>query len=201
MAMITGPRKAIFLDKDGTLLVNVPYNVVPSAMRLSERAGPALRLLHEAGYLLIVVSNQSGIARGLFPETAMAEMIDHLAALLASEGVPLAGCYYCPHHPEGTISAYAVSCTCRKPAPGLLHMAARDHGVNLTASWMIGDILDDVEAGNRAGCNTVLLDNGGETQWQMSPIRRPTYVASDLYEAAWALLARREPAAAMGGSQ
>ncbi|MEX2430536.1 MAG: HAD family hydrolase [Dehalococcoidia bacterium] len=193
-------RKAVFLDKDGTLLENVPYNVEPSRMRLAERAGPALRLLQEAGYALFVVSNQSGIARGIFPESAIASMREHLEQLLKAEGVALAGFYYCPHHPDGTVRAYALPCTCRKPAPGLLHLAAREYGVDLQSSWLIGDILDDVEAGNRAACRTVLLDNGGETEWLMTPSRRPHCFAPNLYDAAWMLLANEQPLVQVGGT-
>jgi D-glycero-D-manno-heptose 1,7-bisphosphate phosphatase len=114
--MNTTPRKAVFLDKDGTLVENVPYNADPRRLRLAERAGPALRLLHEAGYALIVVSNQSGIARGLFGEEAMQPVERELRRLLSAERVPLTSFFYCPHHPEGAVTRYALSCTCRKPA-------------------------------------------------------------------------------------
>lgn len=201
MALKIPERKAVFLDKDGTLLENVPYNVDPSQMRLAERAGQALRLLQEAGYLIVIVSNQSGIARGLFSESEIRPMREHLESLLAAEGVPLAGFCYCPHHPEGKVPQYALACTCRKPAPGLLRTAAAEHGIELRASWVIGDILDDVEAGNRALCRTVLLDNGGETEWQMGPVRRPHCVASDLYEAAWMVLTYESPVASVGGAR
>jgi histidinol phosphatase-like enzyme len=89
----------------------------------------------------------------------------------------LDGFYYCPHAPD-------AGCDCRKPAPGMLERAAREHGVDLRASWMIGDILDDVEAGRRAGCRTILLDNGNETEWRDGEQRCPDYVARDLAQAA-----------------
>jgi histidinol phosphatase-like enzyme len=107
-----------------------------------------------------------------------------LRELLADADVPLGGFYYCPHHPRGRVSDYAVSCTCRKPAPGLLTQAASKHGIALARSWFIGDILDDIAAGRRAGCKTVLLDNGNETEWQVSPERMPHFFAHDLAEAA-----------------
>jgi D,D-heptose 1,7-bisphosphate phosphatase len=130
------------------------------------------------------VSNQSGVARGYFDEAAIGPVEARLRALLDAAGVPLAGLYYCPHHPEGPVARYATACACRKPAPGLLLHAAREHGVDLARSWMIGDILHDVEAGRRAGCRTVLLDVGNETEWDVVPSRLPDVVAGNLLDAA-----------------
>jgi D,D-heptose 1,7-bisphosphate phosphatase len=176
--------KAIFLDKDGTLVDNVPYNVEPRRIRLSSGAGPALRLLARLDYRFFVVSNQAGIALGRFSEDAMGVVSERLADLLFRENLSLDGFYYCPHDPRGTIAPYSIACHCRKPLPGLLLKAAAEHGIDLRASWMIGDILHDVEAGNRAGCRTVLLDNGNETEWRLGPRRIPTRMAPDLYAAA-----------------
>src|SRR3954470_4364570 len=117
---------AVFLDKDGTLIEDVPYNVDPARIRLMPGAAGGLRALDAAGYRLIVVSNQSGVARGYFEEAALAAVEARLRELLAEAGVPLAGFYYCPHHPEGSVAAYAVECSCRKPQPGLLVRAARE---------------------------------------------------------------------------
>jgi histidinol-phosphate phosphatase family protein len=180
--------RAIFLDKDGTLVEDVPYNVDPAAIRLSAGAAAGLAALHAAGYRLVVVSNQSGVARGYFAEEALAGVEERLRELLAECGVPLAGFYYCPHHPEGVHGRYAIACACRKPNPGLLLKAAVDHGIELRHSWLIGDILDDVEAGRRASCKTVLLDNGHETEWVFSPLRRPHHVVADLNLAAQIIL-------------
>jgi D-glycero-D-manno-heptose 1,7-bisphosphate phosphatase len=140
-------ERAVFLDKDGTLVEDVPYNVDPGRIRLTAGAVEGLCALHGAGYRLVVVSNQSGVARGYFPERALAVVEIRLRELLAEAGVPLAGFYYCPHHPHGSIGAYAVACPCRKPAPGLIVRAATEHGIDPGRSWLIGDILDDVEAG------------------------------------------------------
>ncbi len=176
--------RAVFLDKDGTLVEDVPYNVDPAQILLMPGAGEGLRRLNAAGYRLVVVSNQSGVARGLFPESALAGVERRLRELLREEGVPLDGFYWCPHHPEGTVAAYAVDCDCRKPAPGLILRAAREQGIDLARSWFVGDILHDVEAGRAAGCTTVLLDNGHETEWLLTPARRPHYTVQDLPEAA-----------------
>ena len=177
-------QRAVFLDKDGTIIEDVPYNVDPARMRLSPGARTGLRMLHEAGYRLIVVSNQSGVARGYFPERALAGVAVCLAELLEGADVKLDGFYYCPHHPDGVVPEYAVECDCRKPAPGLILQAAAEHDIDLSASWFVGDILNDVEAGRRAGCQTILLDNGGETEWQLSRDRLPDHLAADLVEAA-----------------
>lgn len=171
------------MDKDGTLIQDVAYNVDPARIRLLPGALEGLRRLHRAGYLLIVVTNQSGVARGLFSEAALGGVAQRLRQLLAPAGVPLAGFYYCPHHPDGSVLEYAVECACRKPEPGLVTRAAREHGLDLARCWLIGDILDDVEAGNRAGCRTILLDNGGETEWVPGPHRLPHHVAADLHQA------------------
>jgi len=196
-------RRAVFLDKDGTLVEDVPYNVDPERLRLVPGAGEALRLLRDAGFAFVVVSNQSGVARGLYDEAALDPVRRRLEELLAGEGIDLTDVYFCPHHPHGVRRGYAVECLCRKPMPGLLHRAAQEHEIDLERSWLIGDILDDVEAGVRAGCRTVLVDNGGETEWRMSELRLPHHVAVSLQEAARLILEdehvldwRRRPVAA-----
>ncbi len=177
-------RRAAFLDKDGTLIDDLPYNIDPDRIRLATGAGTALRALQALGFRLIVISNQGGIALGRIPEAAMAVVQQRLTALLADEHVRLDGFYYCPHSPHGRIAHLAFACRCRKPEPGLLFRAANEHGIDLRASWMIGDILDDMEAGRRAGCRTVLIDNGNETEWAIGPLRRPHRLARDLPQAA-----------------
>ncbi len=170
--------RAVFVDKDGTLVVNVPYNVDPERIALTPRAGEGLERIAREGYELILVSNQPGAAMGLFREEALKSVEAHLRKTLPA----LDGFYYCPHLP-------ASGCGCRKPEPGLLERAARERGVDLAASWMIGDILDDIEAGRRAGCRTILLDVGNETGWRLSEARRPHHVAADLAEAAAIIVA------------
>ncbi|MEX2543459.1 MAG: HAD family hydrolase [Trueperaceae bacterium] len=203
MAVSRRRHRAVFLDKDGTLVENVPYNVDPALVRLTPGAGPALRKLAEAGFRLIVVSNQSGVARGLFPLDALAAVERRIAELLEPDGVQLDDYYYCPHHPQGCVEPYAVRCGCRKPRPGLLLRGAEEHSVELDRSWLVGDILDDVEAGCRAGCRTILLHSrksgggedggvatsGGETEWRPGTCRRPVALAAELDEAAGLILA------------
>lgn len=170
-------RKAIFLDKDGTLIRDVPYNADPDLIVLEPHAGAALRLLMDQGYILVVITNQSGIARGYFKEAQLQGVHNRINELLCDYDVSLDGFFYCPHLPDST-------CSCRKPGPGMLLQAAALLDIDLGQSWMIGDILHDVEAGNRAGCRSLLINNGHETEWEITPMREPTIVATDLLEAA-----------------
>ena len=176
------PSPALFLDRDGTLVHPRHYPTTPEELCLYDGIGPLLAALQgsgsAAGLRLVVITNQSGLARGLFDAAALVRMHNHLTGELARSGARLDGIYYCPHHPEGTVPELAVTCPCRKPAPGLLLQAAQDLDLDLAASWFIGDILDDVEAGNRAGCRTILVDLGTEGPPDR-PERRPTYVAPD----------------------
>ena len=177
-------KKAVFLDKDGTLIENVPYNVDRTRIQLRPGAVDALLLLSGLGYELILVSNQPGVALGYFPVGALRAVEEHLNDLFLAHGFKLAGCYWCPHHPQGKVADYALECTCRKPMPGLLQAAASEHDIDLASSWLIGDILNDVEAGHRAGCRAILLDVGGETEWKKGPYRTPDYIVGDLLHAA-----------------
>ena len=188
MAIKEGGR-AVFLDKDGTLIENVPYNVDPTLIRFTTGAVEGLRLLGDRGYRLFVVSNQPGVALGRFSEQALSRVERHISEELGERGVSLEGFYYCPHHPQGALPGYAVRCSCRKPDSGLLTQAAREHGIELTRSWMVGDILDDIEAGRRARCRTILINNGNETEWDLSGERWPEALAEDLLSAAQIILA------------
>jgi D-glycero-D-manno-heptose 1,7-bisphosphate phosphatase len=194
MAINNLSAKAVFLDKDGTLIKNIPYNVNPDLIELSEGAAEGLKLLHKAGFKLIVISNQSGIARGHFIESDLDAVQKKIKELLKKAGLPLSGFYYCPHHPDGVLREYSLNCMCRKPRPGMLFKAAREFNINLSSSWMVGDILDDVEAGRRADCSTILLKNGNETEWTLSPLRRPHYSVSNMLEAAQIITNQDKPA-------
>ena len=175
-------NRAIFLDKDGTLVKDVPYNVDPDRIQLCKGAVAAVRSLVLIGYQIFVITNQSGVALGYFSESALLGVQQRLKDLLAEGGVTLAGFYYCPHHPGG--SPDAIRCGCRKPQPGLIFRAAADHTIDLSESWFIGDILNDVEAGRAAGCRTILIDNGNETEWELSRGRLPHHLVANLGEAA-----------------
>lgn len=193
---------AVFLDKDGTLVENIPYNVDPARIRLAPGAAEWLPRLQLAGYRLFVVSNQSGVARGYFREEALWLVAQRLRDLVAQTGASLAGFYYCPHHPCGDIPAYAMACDCRKPAHGMFLRAAEEHAIDLHHSWLVGDILDDVEAGKRAGCHTVLIANGNETEWRQGPERRPDRIARDFSQAArWIVSSGSPPPLAKSGGR
>jgi len=189
-------RPALFVDKDGTLIDNVPYNVDPERIRFSSGAIDALQRLHARGFAIVIVSNQAGVAFGRIRERALYTVEGTLRERLACVGVELAAMYWCPHHPEATVASYRMQCECRKPLSGMFFRASRDYDLDLDSSWMIGDILDDVEAGRRAGCRTVLLDNGHETQWQISHLRLPHFVVPNLARAADAILGADARAAA-----
>lgn len=169
---------AIFFDKDGTLIKNVPYNARAELVELNDGAARSIRILKEAGHLLFVVSNQPGVGKGLFTESDLGEAWARLNDLCGSR---LDGFYFCPH-------LASDACRCRKPATGLLLRAASENDLDLRNSWLVGDILDDIESGNRAGCRTILLDNGGETEWLTGPSRVPDHTVGSLSEAAEIIL-------------
>ncbi|GAA2228016.1 MULTISPECIES: D-glycero-alpha-D-manno-heptose-1,7-bisphosphate 7-phosphatase [Kitasatospora] len=150
-------RPAVFLDRDGTLTLPRHYPSRPADLVLQPGVPTLLRALQAQGRLLVVVTNQSGLARGYFGQADLAAMHDHLRDRLAESGVRLDGIYHCPHHPDGVVGQLAVRCGCRKPEPGMLTAAAADLRIDLRASWMVGDVLGDVEAGRRAGCRTALV--------------------------------------------
>jgi histidinol-phosphate phosphatase family protein len=185
-------HKAVFLDKDGTLIPDIPYNADPSLISLLPGVGEGLKALQAAGYRLVVVSNQSGVALGRFTEADLVYVWQRLRGLLAADGISRVSFYYCPHAAEGTVFPYAHLCSCRKPLPGLLLRAATDLEISLSESWMVGDILNDVEAGKRAGCKTILADNGNETEWILNEWRRPDYILHDIRSAADMILLQNE---------
>ena len=180
--MVEVQRRAIFLDRDGTLVHPYHYPSRPEHLRLYPDIGPELHTLQQMGFSLIVITNQSGIARGYFTVADLERMHDYLSSELARWDVRIDAIYYCPHHPHGIIPELAIHCDCRKPEPGMLLQAARDHDLDLAHSWFVGDILDDVEAGNRAGCTTILVDIGAEKP-PASVLRTHTFVAPNTRDA------------------
>lgn len=185
-------RRAVFLDRDGTLIDELGFLARPEDLRLYPCAGPAVRRLNEAGYAAIVVTNQSGIARGLFGEPELAAIHARLALELARHGAHLDDVLHCPHHPREGHAPWRRECTCRKPAPGLVLEAARRHDLDLAHSWMIGDSLRDLECGARAGLGGAYLVRTGKGQDELARVPagvpRPR-VADDVLAAVEALLA------------
>jgi histidinol-phosphate phosphatase family protein len=177
-------KKAVFLDKDGTLIPDVPYNVNPELISLQDGVIEGLKLLQQAGYIFVVISNQAGVARGYFKIEELEKVEDKLNLLFNKEGIIIEKYYFCPHHIDGKIPEYTIACKCRKPKPGMILQAAKDLGISTADSWMVGDILNDAESGNRAGCKTVLINNGNETEWVESSFRTPTNVSPDFFTAA-----------------
>ena len=190
-------RRAILLDRDGTLIVERNYLCDPDAVELERNVLPALRALDRAGFLLVVVTNQSGIGRGLFGVAEFEAVQARLAERLAEGGVSLAAAYHCPHHPTAGRGEFLGPCPCRKPAPGMLERAVEELGLEREACFMVGDNLSDVGAGRAAGMRTVLVRTGygariaGELEraGARAPVR-PDYVAADLLEAAEGFLLR-----------
>ena len=140
------PRPAAFFDRDGVLNVDHGYVYRPDQFEWIDGAREAVRLLNVAGYYVFVISNQSGIARGFYDEAAVKSFHALMQEGLAAQGAHIDAFYFCPHHPEGTVKSLAVSCRCRKPAPGMLEQAAREWSIDLGASFLIGDKDDDVAA-------------------------------------------------------
>ena len=164
-------RAAVFIDKDGTLLDDVPHNADPALLRFQPGALESLTALAAAGLALVVVTNQSGLSLGYFTRSQFSQLQAALEFQLSeAAGIALTDFVVCPHTPAPDGQP---ACLCRKPAPGMLIRAARAHRIDLAASWMVGDTLDDIEAGRRAGCRTLLLNTGGETEWRRSPLRTP----------------------------
>lgn len=155
-----GTKRAVFLDRDGTINVEVQYLSRVEDFQFIPGVPFALKRLKEAGFLLVVVTNQSGIGRGYYDEAALDAIHEHMHADLASFGISIDACYFCPHHPEHATGDYRRECACRKPFPGMLVQAAQDLDIDLSRSYMIGDKLADVEAGINAGCTSIMVLTG-----------------------------------------
>jgi D-glycero-D-manno-heptose 1,7-bisphosphate phosphatase len=153
-------RRAVFLDRDGTINVEREFLHLPAEFEFIPGAPQAIRLLNDAGFLVIVVTNQSGVARGYYDESAVRCLHRHLDAELARFGAAIDGYYLCPHHPEYGTGNQRKLCGCRKPQAGMLLRAANDFSLDLASSYLIGDKLVDVEAGLNAGCRPILVRTG-----------------------------------------
>jgi len=178
--------KAAFLDRDGVLNRKMPegqYVTRWEEMRFLPGAAEAILLLRQAGFRVIVVSNQRCVAKGLLSVEELESMHRRMCQRFAATGAKIDAVYYCPHDSE-------PACPCRKPAPGLLLQAAREHQIDLESSWMIGDSMSDMEAGHRAGCKTALLQDATERRAGLADV-----VAPSLLEAAYGILNRKHPGA------
>lgn len=178
-------RPAVFFDRDNTLIEDPGYISGPEQVKPFEDAAEAIARLRRAGYLIVVVSNQSGVARGLISEEQVAQVHRRLEELLERRGARIDAVYFCPYldGPEATVEAYRRDSDLRKPAPGMLLQAARDLQIDLERSWLIGDRARDIEAGRRGGCRTILLERDGADPPQAGHAG-PTHVVSSLLEAA-----------------
>jgi D-glycero-D-manno-heptose 1,7-bisphosphate phosphatase len=165
------PRPAIYLDRDGTLVEEVDYRVDPGQVRRIPGAAAAVRRLNQAGWPVVIVTNQSMIARGMANERQLVRIHARLTELLSAEGARLDGIYYCPHHPELGEPPYRAACDCRKPLPGLLRQAARELDLDLAQSAMIGDSLRDLAAGQAAGCRQLVLVRTGHGRAEETKVR------------------------------
>ena len=153
-------RPALFLDRDGVIVEEAEYLADPAALRPLPGAAEAIAEINREGIPVVVVTNQSGVARGYFPESRVAEIHAQLDRLLAGQGVRITRYYHCPHHPTEGQPPHRVDCPCRKPRPGMLLQAARDLCLDLRKSYLVGDKLSDLQAGAAAGCRTILVRTG-----------------------------------------
>jgi D-glycero-D-manno-heptose 1,7-bisphosphate phosphatase len=170
-------RGGVFLDRDGTVAEEVGYMNHLSRFRLFPYAAAAIRRLKQAGWPVIILTNQSGVARGYFPEELVRQVHERMVQELEAAGARIDGVYYCPHRAED-------NCGCRKPRPGLLERAAREHGLELSRSYLVSDLYADLDMAQGEGCRSILVLSGygrGEYEWNRGRWpRRPDHVAEDL---------------------
>ncbi len=179
------PGRAVFLDRDKTLIDDPGYLDHPDGVRLLPGVAEGLRRLKAAGFRVVVVTNQSAIARGKVTVAGLETIHAELRRQLTSAGVELDAIYYCPYHPDGTVPPYNREHDERKPAPGMLFRAAREMNLDLAKSWMVGDRLRDIQAGHRAGCRTVLVrSDSTEPAEDFTGQDRPDFEADGLLAAA-----------------
>jgi D-glycero-D-manno-heptose 1,7-bisphosphate phosphatase len=179
-------NRAVFLDRDGTINEEVVHLVHESDLALIEGAAEGIALLKDAGFKVVIVTNQSVVARGRISEAKLRQIHLALTELLSAGGARFDAIYYCPHHPEEGGGDYTVSCDCRKPMPGMLLQASRELEIDLQRSYMVGDNFSDLDAGRAAGCREILVRTGhGSRSESMIDRRapRPDYVADDLLDA------------------
>ncbi|MCK5683720.1 HAD family hydrolase [bacterium] len=180
-------KRAIFLDRDGTVTKEIGYINHVDNLELIPDTGRAIKLINDSKFLAILTTNQAGVARGYFTEKLVIQAMKVLDHLLIRYGAKLDAKYYCPHHPEVGPPEYRVNCNCRKPKPGMILDAAEKFDIDISTSYMIGDRSNDIEFGHNLGMKTVLVLTGygkGEYEYQRdSWIVKPDFIARDLYEA------------------
>ena len=184
--------KAVFLDRDGTINTDVGYLNHPDQLELIPRSALAIKLLNEAGFKTVVITNQAGIAKGLLQETLLPEIHLRLSALLDKEGARIDRYYYCPHHPEAVVEQYRMECQCRKPFPGMVLQAANDVGIDVTRSYVIGDKSCDIELAHNVGARAIMVMTGyGPVELNRhreAQLTLPHFTAADLYDAVQCIL-------------
>ncbi len=176
-------KPAVFLDRDGTLIEHYEYLTDPSDVQMMPSVAPAMKLLRDRGFLLVMISNQSAVARGIITEKKLIEIHDTLKVQMSEQNVYLDKMYYCPYHPEAAVEKYRKDSELRKPKPGMLHLAAQELDIDLSRSWMVGDDDRDVLAGKAAKCRTILLESYGSVGVQRGS-SEPDFKAVNLQEAA-----------------
>ncbi|OGO04830.1 MAG: hypothetical protein A2Y60_02390 [Chloroflexi bacterium RBG_13_54_9] len=176
-------ERAVFLDRDGTIIEDTGYVGECGKVRFLPRASQAIKLLNKSGFEVIVITNQSGVARGYFTEERVKEVNSYIQESLIRGGASIRKIYYCPHHVEGIVERYRKECYCRKPNPGMIEEAAREFGIDLEKSFVIGDKVSDIQAGRRAGCETILLTGESSSHQEEEIASLGGHVAADLYEA------------------
>lgn len=180
-------RRAVFMDRDGTISEEIGYVNHPSRYRVFPYSAEAVRLLNESGWLAILVTNQAGVARGYFTEDLISSVHKVLTGDLEKGGAHLDAIYYCAHHPSVGEPPYRLDCDCRKPKPGLITRAAAEYEIDLAQSWMIGDRYSDVELARNANVRAALVLSGygrGEWEYQRGAWKHePDIIAEDLLEA------------------
>lgn len=170
----TAKKPAVFLDRDGVLTEENSYITSVERLRIFPYPAECIRQIRQKGYYTIVITNQSGVARGLFTEETLREMNDYLMKQTNVDAI-----FYCPHHPEGTVEKYRKKCDCRKPGSGMFEAACREFAIDMTGSYMIGDRAGDILAGQNAGVRTILLESGyGSAELEDDVV--PDHVLQDL---------------------
>ncbi len=188
MAEAGKKQPAVFLDRDGTINEQMGYINHLSRFHILSGVPDAIKLFNKAGYLVIVITNQSGVARGYYPMSLVEEVHEYMVQTLRQEGASIDGIFFCPHYPRGEVREYAIDCDCRKPRTGLIKQAMECFDIDLSKSWVIGDHYTDLEMARNSGIPSIMVKTGyglGEVDYILPRLDcKPLYVADDLLNAA-----------------